>query len=102
MRIVILGTRGFPNIQGGVEKHCEGLTVGLVKLGCEIIVFTRKPYVNGEVKEFKGVRLVTLPAFKHKSLEAFFHTFFHGLWLQDMGGMGSGQPTSPCHAICNY
>ena len=75
MRIVILGTRGFPNIQGGVEKHCEGLAVSLVKLGCEVIVFTRKPYVKNNIKEYKGVKLVALPAFRHKSLEAFLHTF---------------------------
>jgi glycosyltransferase involved in cell wall biosynthesis len=75
MRIVILGTRGFPNIQGGVEKHCEGLAVSLVKLGCEVIVFTRKPYVKNNIKKIKGVKLVDLPAVRHKSLEAFLHTF---------------------------
>ncbi|MFA5410656.1 MAG: glycosyltransferase family 4 protein [Candidatus Omnitrophota bacterium] len=75
MRIVILGTRGFPNVQGGVEKHCECLSVNLVKLGCEVIVFTRKPYVDKSLKEYKGVTLVVLPAFRNKSLEAFLHTF---------------------------
>jgi len=75
MKIAILGTRGFPNIQGGVEKHCEGLTINLVKLGCEVVVFTRKPYVNKSLKEFDGVTLIALPAFRHKSLEAFCHTF---------------------------
>ena len=75
MKIVILGTRGFPNIQGGVEKHCEGLAVSLVKLGCEVIVFTRKPYVKNNIKKFKGVKLVALPALRRKSLEAFLHTF---------------------------
>ena len=36
--------------------------------------FTRKPYVEKDIKEFKGVKLVTLPTIKHKSLEAFLHT----------------------------
>lgn len=74
MRIVILGTRGFPNVQGGVEKHCECLATQLAQLGCEVIVFTRKPYVDQNIQEFKGVRLVALPALRHKSLEAFLHT----------------------------
>jgi len=74
MRIVILGTRGFPNVQGGVEKHCEELSTRLVKLGCEVIVFTRKPYVNTNIKEYKGVKLVALSTIRHKSLEAFLHT----------------------------
>lgn len=24
-RLYVFGTRGFPNVQGGVEKHCEQL-----------------------------------------------------------------------------
>jgi len=74
MKIIILGTRGFPNIQGGVEKHCEGLSTNLVKLGCEVIVFTRKPYIKHNIKEYQGVKLIALPTLKHKSLEAFLHT----------------------------
>lgn len=70
MRVVFLGTRGFPDVQGGVEKHCENLAVNLVKLGCEIVVFTRKPYVKKNLKEYKGVKLVPLPTVKNKWLEA--------------------------------
>ena len=25
IKICVIGTRGFPDIQGGVEKHCESL-----------------------------------------------------------------------------
>jgi glycosyltransferase involved in cell wall biosynthesis len=75
MRIVFLGTRGFPNVQGGVEKHCENLTPLLVELGHEVIVFTRKPYVNPDLKNYRGVQLIALPSIKHKTLEAFLHTF---------------------------
>ena len=32
MKICIIGTRGFPKIQGGVEKHCEALYVNIAKL----------------------------------------------------------------------
>ena len=75
MRIIVLGTRGFPHVQGGVEVHCQNLYSQLVKLGCEIIVFTRKTYVDVGIKEYKGVKLVALPSIRHKSLEAFLHTF---------------------------
>lgn len=75
MKVVILGTRGFPNVQGGVEKHCEFLSVNLVKLGCEVIVFARKPYIDKNIKEYLGVRLDTLPALQHKTLETLLHTF---------------------------
>jgi len=74
MKIVILGTRGFPNVQGGVERHCEYLAINLVKLGCEVIVITRTPYVNKWLKFYKGVKLVPIPTIKHKGLETFLHT----------------------------
>lgn len=75
MKVAIMGTRGFPNVQGGVENHCENLTINLVKLGCEVIVFTRKPYVDQSITNYQGVTLVSLPTIRHKVLEAFIHTF---------------------------
>ena len=75
MKTVILGTRGFPHVQGGVEKHCQELAVHLARLGCAVIVFTRKPYIDPEIKEYKGVTLVALPAIRCKAVEALLHTF---------------------------
>ncbi|MGQ3686300.1 MAG: glycosyltransferase family 4 protein [Candidatus Loosdrechtia sp.] len=75
MKIVVLGTRGFPHVQGGVEAHCENLYPQLVEKGHEVIVFTRKPYVDLAISEYKGVTLIPLPCFRNKFLEAFFHTF---------------------------
>lgn len=76
MKIAVLGTRGFPNVQGGVETHCENLYPLLIKRGCEVVVFTRKPYVNTKLYNYKGVKLIHLPCPKHKFLEAFLHTFY--------------------------
>lgn len=74
MRIIVLGTRGFPGVQGGVERHCENLYPQLVKLGCEVIVFGRSPYTGKRPYVFKGVKVIPLPCPKNKFLEAFFHT----------------------------
>ncbi len=75
LKICVLGTRGFPDVQGGIEVHCENLYPHLVKKGCEIVVFTRRPYVNPEVNSFQGVNLISLPCPKNKFLEAIAHTF---------------------------
>ncbi len=75
LKIAVLGTRGFPNIQGGVETHCENLYPHLVEKGCEVIVFTRKPYVDLNITEYKGITLIPLQCLKNKFLEAFLHTF---------------------------
>ncbi|NUO09644.1 MAG: glycosyltransferase family 4 protein [Candidatus Brocadia sp.] len=75
LKICVLGTRGFPQIQGGVESHCENLYPHLVKKGCKVIVFTRKPYVNTPFDTYQGVKLIPLFSTKNKLLEAFLHTF---------------------------
>jgi len=85
LRVVGVGTRGFPHIQGGVEKHCEELYTHLVQLGCEVTVIVRKPYINENYHEiverddktfhYKGVRLIPLDCPRNKYLETFVHTF---------------------------
>lgn len=77
MKIIVLGTRGLPDIQGGVETHCQELYPRLVKLGFDVTLITRTPYVENKTnKEYKGVKLKHLFAFQKKSLEAVIHTLF--------------------------
>lgn len=85
MKIIVLGTRGFPNIQGGIEKHCEQLYPLLVKKGCQIVVLARKPYVGGNTTDYKGVNIVPLSCPKHKYFEAFFHTLYGIYMTKRMG-----------------
>jgi len=73
MRICVIGTRGFPNIQGGVEKHCEAL-YPLLNNNDEIIVFRRKPYVHEHSTPYKNIRFIDLPSTKIKGLEAVLHS----------------------------
>ena len=75
MKIAVVGTRGFPDVQGGVESHCEHLYTQLAHKGGEITVYTRKPYVDSEIDNYKGVSLVSVGCPKNKFLEAIVHTF---------------------------
>lgn len=77
MRIVVTGTRGIPNILGGVETHCQELYPRIVKAGHEVILIRRKAYVDEEpiCKEYKGVKLKDIWTPRQKSLEAIIHTF---------------------------
>ena len=36
MQVFVIGTRGFPDVQGGVEKHCEMLYPLIAKKGWNI------------------------------------------------------------------
>jgi len=83
MKVIVLGTRGIPNIQGGVETHCQELYPRLVKLGADVTVITRKPYVDDLKQiEYKGVKLKHIFAPKKKSLEAIIHTFLGVLYAK--------------------
>lgn len=75
IKIAVLGTRGFPNVQGGVETHCENLYTCIVKHNCDIVVFTRKPYTGAKRRNYKGITLWPLWCPKNKFLETFIHTF---------------------------
>lgn len=74
IKIAALGFRGFPNVQGGIERHCENVYPRLVKLGCEVIAFCRSPYTQKKPFMFKGVRMIPVWMPKNKLIEAIFHT----------------------------
>ncbi len=84
MKIVVIGTRGFPNVQGGVEKHCEELYPKLVNLGVDVTVITRSSYVKEKIKSFKGVKFIHLFSIRKKSIETIVHTFFAILKLHKL------------------
>lgn len=75
MKIVVTGTRGIPNIMGGVETHCEELFPRIAKRGFDVTVIRRTDYVKDDLKEWNGVNLVNIDSPKKKSLEAIIHTF---------------------------
>ena len=74
MKVAVLGLRGFPDVPGGVETHAQKLYPRLAVLGCDVVVFTRRPYVNPQMRSWCGVTLKALPCPKHKFLEAFLHS----------------------------
>ena len=73
MKIYVLGTRGFPQIQGGVEKHCESL-YPLFDNEFKFTVFRRKPYINSSLT-YPNIKFIDLPSTKIKGFEAVFHSF---------------------------
>jgi len=75
MKIFVTGTRGIPNIPGGVEKHCQELYPLIAAHGHEVILATRTPYVTKQQPDWNNIRLLHLYAPHKKSLEAIFHTF---------------------------
>ena len=81
LRVMMLGLRGFPDVQGGIETHAEHLAPLLVNLGCDLEVVVRahcqKPTTG---KVWSGVKFTSLWSPKSKALEAIVHTFFGVLY----------------------
>ena len=75
MKIVVTGTRGIPNIMGGVETHCEELFPRIAARGFDVTVIRRTNYVRDNLTEWNGVKLVDIESPKKKSFEAIIHTF---------------------------
>jgi glycosyltransferase involved in cell wall biosynthesis len=84
MKIVVTGTRGIPNIQGGIETHCEELYPRLSRLGFDVKLVRRSWYISptDKLKEFNGVKLTTLYAPHIEGLEGFMHTFLAIIWAK--------------------
>jgi glycosyltransferase involved in cell wall biosynthesis len=74
-RIVVTGTRGIPNIMGGVETHCEELFPRLVEEGYDVTVIRRSSYCHDHLSHWQGVKLIDIDAPRKKSFEAIIHTF---------------------------
>lgn len=72
MRIDVLGTRGFPGIQGGVERHCERL---YPQMGNQSIrVFRRKPYVKPLQNPYSNITFTDLPSTRVSGFETVLHS----------------------------
>lgn len=72
MKICVFGTRGFPNIQGGVEKHCENLYTHMPN-DIKFDVCRRKSYVTTNTT-FSNINFVDISNTQKRGLEAAFHS----------------------------
>ena len=72
MRIAMLGTRGVPASYGGFETAVEEIGKRLAARGHEVTVYCRNP---GQTRtEYLGMRLVNIPAIRHRMAETLSHT----------------------------
>jgi len=78
MKIGVIGTRGFPLVQGGIETHCMELYSRLALFDDNrITVYRRTPYLNSWNRnaQFKNIKFVDFRVPRSKNLETFLHSF---------------------------
>ena len=75
-KVMMLGLRGVPQVQGGVEKHVEELSSAFVEKGWDVEVLGRKPYLaQATPYVWNGVQVRPLWAPLSTKFEAIAHTF---------------------------
>lgn len=81
-KIAMIGHKRIPSREGGVEIVVDELSQRLVAMGYKVDAYNRSGYhVSGKEydekrgKEYKGIRLITIPTFKSKKLNAICYSF---------------------------
>jgi glycosyltransferase involved in cell wall biosynthesis len=70
----MIGTRGVPAHYGGFETAIEEIGSRLAAGGDEVVVFCRPVQGEDAQADYRGMRLVHLPALRKRSLETLSHT----------------------------
>jgi glycosyltransferase involved in cell wall biosynthesis len=74
MNISVIGAKGLPAKQGGIEHYCQELYPRMVERGHKVDLFARASYVGTpwmHQYEVKGVRVTALPGLNWRGLDAF-------------------------------
>lgn len=86
MRIAMFGQKRIPSREGGVEIVVEELSIRMAALGHKVTCYNRKGHhVSGSQydtftgKEYKNVRIKTVPTIEKKGLAAVSSSFFAAL-----------------------
>lgn len=83
MKIAMIGHKRIPSREGGVEIVVEELSTRLVKEGHQVDAYNRKgknvqdknaDKENKKLKEYKGVRIITVPTINKKGIDALLYS----------------------------
>jgi glycosyltransferase involved in cell wall biosynthesis len=73
MKIAVIGAKGLPAKQGGIEHHCQEIYPRIVERGHCVDLFARSSY-TGDISlhhyNVQGVKVVSLPCLNLKGMDA--------------------------------
>lgn len=86
MRIAMFGHKRIPSREGGIEIVVEELCTRMAAAGSRVVCYNRAghhvsgaQYDAGKEKEYKGIRLKTVPTIEKKGMAAVSASFFAAL-----------------------
>lgn len=74
MKIAVIGAKGLPPKQGGIEHYCAEVYPRIVAQGHTVDLFARSSYTDSSWREsydFQGIRVISLPGLDVKGADAF-------------------------------
>lgn len=74
MRIAVIGVKGLPARQGGIEHYCQALYPKIVEQGHVVDLYARSSYIKKSwlsIYQHYGVRVICLPSLPIRGLDAF-------------------------------
>lgn len=78
--IAVIGTRGFPGIQGGVEAHSYHLYTHMQDV--HVRLYRRRAYLTEQsAQSFPNIEYIDLPSTRIKGFEAVWHTLLSVLHI---------------------
>ena len=73
MKIAVIGVKGLPANQGGIEHYCQALYPKVVERGHKVDLFARSSYTKQpwfSIRQYHGVRVICLPSLPIRGLDA--------------------------------
>jgi glycosyltransferase involved in cell wall biosynthesis len=72
MRIAVIGAKGIPARQGGIEHYCQALYPAIVRSGISVDLFARQRYTQrlGKQQIQPDLRVISLPSVPVGSIDA--------------------------------
>ncbi len=82
MKIAVIGAKGLPAKQGGIEHYCQEIYPRMVARGHSVDLYARSSYIDSpwlHQYDFQGVRVISLPCAKSKGLDALISSLLGAL-----------------------
>jgi glycosyltransferase involved in cell wall biosynthesis len=73
LKIAVIGSKGLPPRQGGIEHHCAEVYARMVAQGHEVDVYGRSSYTQqpwGTLQVYKGIKTISLPCLNLRGADA--------------------------------
>ena len=79
MKIAVIGVKGLPANQGGIEHYCQAMYPRIIQRGHSVDLYARSSYINRpwfSVVNYQGVRVICLPSLPLRGLDALTNSLF--------------------------